>query len=211
MTGNVRIVKAGAEDSAAVAGVIAAAFHDLPQSRWLVSDSDARREIFGDYFGIWAEYGTADGGEVFTATVDGAVVGGSIWLRTDPGEEFHGPPDYDKRMAAVAGQWIDRFRAFDATLEQNHPGPPAPPHMHLAMIAVRADHQGRGVGGAMLAAYHRQQSEAPAPLPTYLEAAEERSARLYERHGYRLMTAGPFHLPDDGPPMWPMWRWPDPA
>ena len=47
-------------------------------------------------------------------------------------------------------------------------------------------------------------------VPAYLEAAEPRSRELYLRHGYADRADGPFRFPDGGPPMWPMWREPQP-
>ena len=43
-------------------------------------------------------------------------------------------------------------------------------------------------------------------MPAYLEATTLRSRALYERHGFRLLDV--VHMPDDGPPMWRMWREP---
>jgi len=45
-------------------------------------------------------------------------------------------------------------------------------------------------------------------MPTYLEASSPRSRGLYLAHGYALGTDAPYHLPDGGPPMCPMWRRP---
>jgi hypothetical protein len=43
-----------------------------------------------------------------------------------------------------------------------------------------------------------------AGLPTYIEASSERSAALYERHGFVHM--GVLELPEGGPPVWLMRR-----
>jgi hypothetical protein len=47
--------------------------------------------------------------------------------------------------------------------------------------------------------------------PAYLEASSPRARDLYLRHGYLPRPGTPFHLPDGGPPMWPMWREPRPV
>lgn len=40
------------------------------------------------------------------------------------------------------------------------------------------------------------------------KACSVRKSDLYLRHGYQLRPSAPFHLPDGGPPLWPMWREP---
>ena len=39
-----------------------------------------------------------------------------------------------------------------------------------------------------------------------LVAVSSGSRDLFHRHGYHVHGAGPIHLPDNGPPLWPMWR-----
>jgi hypothetical protein len=45
-------------------------------------------------------------------------------------------------------------------------------------------------------------------MPAYLNAGSARSRELYRRHGFEVMEE--FSLPDDGPPLWRMWRVPSP-
>ena len=111
------------------------------------------------------------------------------------------PADYAARLAEVTGQWADRFSAFDAVLDRHHPTGVA--YHYLAILAVRPDRQGEGIGSALLRAYHQVLDREPDAL-AYLEAAELRSRQLYRRHGY--LPSGLFYLPGDGPAMWPMVR-----
>ena len=99
--------------------------------------------------------------------------------------------------------WTSRFRAFDAALDRHHPAGTA--HWHLAILAVRPDRQGRGTGTALLRAGHAVLDQVPG-TPAYLEASSARARDLYLAHGYALLPGAPFHLPGDGPPLWPMWR-----
>jgi ribosomal protein S18 acetylase RimI-like enzyme len=105
-------------------------------------------------------------------------------------------------IADAAGRHVGRFRDFDNTLAAHHPD--TGPHHHLTMVAVAAGHQGRGVGSTLLHAHHRRLT--PRGLPAYLEAADPASRRLYLRHGYHDLQLARFHLPGNGPPLWPMWR-----
>ncbi len=196
------VVPGEAADLGVLSQVIADAFHDLPPSRWLVPDQAARREIFPGYFRLYVEHAMASG--VVHTTTDRTAA--ALWLPT--GENPAGPAaDYGAQLAAATGPWIDRFLAFDATLDQHHPV--GIPHHHLAILAVRPDHQGQGTGSLLLRAYH-QTLDRHDGAPAYLEAADLRTRQLYLRHDYALRPGAPFYLPDGGPPMWPMWREPQP-
>ena len=192
------VVRAESGDLEVLSGVVAEAFFDLAPSRWLVPDPDARRVMFPAYFGLYLEQAFARG--VVWTTAERA--GAALWLPAG-GEPVPQAADYGSRLAAIAGARVRRFAAFDAALERHHPGGVL--HHHLAILAVRPDRQGRGLGAALLAAHHWELDQG-AGIPAYLEASSQRSRRLYERHGYLLRDGGPFALPAGGPLMWPMWR-----
>ena len=194
-------VTAGQADLAALSQVIAAAFHDLEPSRWLIADPDARRQIFPGYFAIFVEHVLSAG--VVHTTPD--RVAAALWLPA--GDEAAAPPaDYDTRLAAITGPFLSRFQAFDESLDRQHPG--GVPHHHLAMMAVRPDRQGQGTGTALLRAYLRRLDGAG--TPSYLEAASLRTRAIYLRYGY-ADHGRPIRLGDDGPSMYPMWREPSRA
>ncbi len=191
-----QIITANAADADALSQVIADAFHDLPQSQWLIPDPDARRDILPCYFKILVEHALASGTVHTTADRSAAA----LWIPISP-EGASPPRDYAARLAEVTGPWASRFTAFDATLERHHPTNFA--HHHLAILAVHPTRQGRGTGSALLRAYHHDLDQ-DANLPAYLEAAQWRTRQLYRRHGY--LPSGLFYLPDGGPPMFPMAR-----
>jgi GNAT superfamily N-acetyltransferase len=193
------VVRAQTADIEVLSQVIADAFYDLPPSRWLVPGDATRREIFPGYFRIYVEHAMASG-TVHTTTDHTAA---ALWLPVGP--EGTTPPDsYDERLAKATGPWIERFRTFDAALDRHHPSGIA--HHHLAILVVRPDRQGQGTGSLLLRTYHDVLSDHG--TPAYLEAATLRLIGLYLRHGYALHPGAPFHLPDDGPAMWPMWKEP---
>jgi GNAT superfamily N-acetyltransferase len=195
-----RVIPAQPGDADTLSQVIASAFHDLPQSRWLIPDQAARRDIFPGYFRLYVDHAMASG--VVHTTADRTAA--ALWLPVS--EHPAGPPaGYDAQLAAVTGAWTSRFRAFDATLGRHHPAGTA--HHHLAILAVRPDRQGQGTGSLLLRAYH-QVIDRNDGAPAYLEAASPRTRQLYQRHGYADRPGAPFRLPDGGPPMWPMWRQP---
>lgn len=196
-SGNHPVVRAGEADAEVLSQVIADAFFDLPPSHWLIADPDARTQIFPPYFRIYVEHALA-AGEVHTTRDRSAV---ALWLPV-AAEPPDPPPGYLDRLSAVAGPWLDRFLAFDEALERRHPA--GQPHQHLALIAVRPDVQGTGVGSAMLAAHHARLDEQG--TPAYLEAATPRTREIYLRVGYTDLGP-PIEFPD-GPAMYPMWRAP---
>lgn len=189
-------------DVGVLSQVIAEAFIDLPPSPWLISDPDARRAIFPGYFRIFVEQALA-GGVIQTTAERDAV---ALWLHVDGvaggGSGDDGADDYGARLAAATSPWTERFILFDSALERSHPA--GAPHHHLAILAVRPDRQGAGVGTAMLDAYHRVIDEAGGAA--YLEASHLQNRDWYLRHGY-VDHGPPIQLPD-GPLMYPMWRVP---
>ena len=109
-----------------------------------------------------------------------------------------------------------RFRCRDPRSAIRHPQPPGKQgqpgchhltgalHHHLAILAVRPDSQGQGIGTALLQAHHATFDWQG--IAAYLEASDERTRDLYLRHGY-TDHGEPIELPD-GPSMYPMVRIP---
>lgn len=60
------------------------------------------------------------------------------------------------------------------------------PHYFLAILGVEPAMQGRGFGSLLLRALS-QRADA-AGLPCYLETDQEKNVRIYERHGYRVLS-----------------------
>lgn len=198
-----QVTQADPADAALLSQVIADAFHELPPAHWLIPDPLTRRKIFPAYFRIFIDHAMAAG--LVHTTANRAAV--ALWLPV--GKDGPGllGDDYQSRLAEVTGPWAGRFHAFDAELDRHHPTGTA--HHHLAMLAVNPDNQGQGIGTALLRAHHITLDQTA--TPAYLEASSPRNRALYLRHGYA--TPRPFHLPDGGPPMWPMTRsatWPLP-
>jgi GNAT superfamily N-acetyltransferase len=193
------VVIADGTSAGVLSQVIADAFADLAVSRWLIPDEVDQHRIFPGYFRLYVEHALA-GGLVCTTPGQDAV---ALWL---PAGEEPAPPSegYDERLAALTGPWIDRFRAFDQALEVRHPTGFA--HHHLAILAVRPERQGQGIGSALLRAHHAALDRDG--IPAYLEASDLRTRRLYRAHGYADCGA-PLTFP--GAVMYPMVRQPRPG
>jgi GNAT superfamily N-acetyltransferase len=190
------VVSAGERDLKVLSRVIADAFQDLTVSRWLIPDPDARLAIFPSYFQILLQHAITDG-MVYTTRQRTAA---ALWLpATGPTQ----PPDgYIGRLAETTGPFLDRFVIFETELARHHPADVF--HHHLAVLAVRPDTQGQGIGTALLQAHHATFDWQG--IAAYLEASDERTRGLYLRHGY-TDHGEPIELPD-GPSMYPMIRIP---
>lgn len=75
------------------------------------------------------------------------------------------------------------------------------PHVYLWFLATAPEHQGRGVGRALLADLHRH--AAGIDVPCYLEASKEDNVPYYERDGYEVI--GEVAVPK-APKLWRMER-----
>ncbi len=190
------VVCAGEADIGVLAQVVAEAFFSLSVCRWLIPDGPARRAAFPGYFGLYVEHAIADG--LVETTPDRAAA--ALWIPRDgPGT----PPDgYAEQLAALTGPYLGNFLAFDEQLDRHHPSGAF--HEHLAILAVRPDRQGQGIGTALLDARHAVLEDQG--TPAYLEASDERTRRLYLAHGY-TDRGSPIELAD-GVRMYPMWREP---
>jgi GNAT superfamily N-acetyltransferase len=190
------VVRAGEADIDTLARVIAEAFFPLAVCRWLIPDGPARRAAFPGYFRLYVEHAIADGLVYTTRGRDAAA----LWI---PGDGPSEPPDeYARQLAAITGQHLGRFLAFDEQLDSHHPAGVF--HEHLAILAVRPDRQGQGTGTALLDARHADLEHQG--IPAYLEASDERTRRLYLAHGY-ADRGGPIELAGKVR-MYPMWRQP---
>jgi GNAT superfamily N-acetyltransferase len=180
---------------ARIADLVATAFSPLPPAGWLVPEPEQRHGVLAGQFALVVAHALRHG-EVWR-TLDHTAV--AVWFHAD-GPPIPPIPDYADRLQAATGAHRGRFDDFDKALDRVHPGAP---HHHLAMLAVHPDHQGCGLGSALLRFHHRYLYRRR--VPAYLEAASDRNVGFYSGHGYRL-AGPPIVLPDSGPSLWPMWR-----
>lgn len=191
--------KATAADVPQLAAALARAFDGDPPMRWFLSDADTRVERAQRLFDVMLRrvhlardycYTTAD------------VVGGALWV--PPGTWRLGVVDQVALlpgMLRVFGRGLGRAQRGLTVMESGHP---AAPHYYLDSLGVEPRWQGRGLGSALMSpVLERCDAER---MPAYLNAGSARSRDLYLRHGFHVTEE--FRLPDDGPPLWRMWREP---
>lgn len=76
------------------------------------------------------------------------------------------------------------------------------PHFYLRAIGIDPNHQGQGIGSALLKTGLKACDQAG--MPAYLESTNERNNPLYERFGFTITAQQ--SLPDNGPTFWFMKR-----
>jgi ribosomal protein S18 acetylase RimI-like enzyme len=191
----VRPVRSG--ERRAFYGLLARAFEDDPVSAFLFPEEASRRQrliaFYQAMMPAMVEHGRMD--------TDADLRGGAIWQA--PAPPLPGP-------FRVLWMWLrsalvlrGRTRAgfeLGRTLEAVHE---REPHWYLAILGTAPEHQGRGVGSALMAPV-LEQCDREGVL-AYLESSKERNIRFYERHGFEVMTE--VRVPG-GPVMWPMRRVP---
>ncbi|MDP8970780.1 MAG: GNAT family N-acetyltransferase [Actinomycetota bacterium] len=189
--------KPTAAERRAVAETLAAAFFDDPVIRWAWHNPQRRRQILPDFFELMVT-GSLAHDEVYT-TDD--LAGAALWLPPAALQPSDGEAaDFAAAVERVTHEFTPAVLQLFATLEEHHPHEP---HYYLPIIGTRPEHQGRGIGSALLAPVLERcdQDEVPA----YLEATSERNQALYVRHGFQVTDEIP--LPG-GPTLWAMWREP---
>jgi GNAT superfamily N-acetyltransferase len=183
----------------AVGHLISQSFFDLDADAYLVPPLDDRLPVMADFFTLLTEhayrYGRVD--VIDNPAADG-LAATAVWF--DYTREAPDPENYDERLRALAGEYLDRFLALDQLFEKHHPHDP---HWHLAFLAVHPDHQDHGLGSLLMKRTHDELDAAG--VPAYLEATNANNVRLYQRTGYAEMDPFEMLLPD-GTPFFRMWR-----
>ena len=132
--------------------------------------------------------------------VTGDGIGAALWL--PPGAELSESETeaFGGAVAEVLGPDAERAFELMAVMEEHHPHEPC---YYLQLVGVVPEHQGWGLGAALMQPVLAQCDREG--VPAYLEATTRASLRLYERLGFEVI--GEF-APAGGPSLWPMWRHP---
>jgi GNAT superfamily N-acetyltransferase len=186
-----------AVDTPTLANTLARAFFDDPVMRWTIPSDRRREQIDGPLFELFVR-AYQPLGETYAAA-NGA--GAALWA--PPGTQA--VPDaeaeaFTAQIEEVADADAPRLFELIELMEQHHPHEPT---YYLQLLGVDPDHQGLGIGSALLdAVLTRADREG---MPAYLEATSERNAKLYGKHGF--ISTATVALPG-GPAFYPMWREP---
>ena len=167
--------------------------------RWFLPDARARVERARRLFDVMLRRVHLARDYCFTTE---EVLGGALWV--PPGSWRLGSCEQVALlpgMMRVFGRGLARAQRGLAVMDSGHP---RAPHYYLDSLGVEPEWQGRGLGSALMQpVLERCDRER---MPAYLNAGSARSRDLYLRHGFQVTEE--FRLPDDGPPLWRMWREP---
>jgi GNAT superfamily N-acetyltransferase len=174
---------------------LARAFYDDPVFGWLFPDDDRRLTQSRRYFAGRARILMRQD-EVYT--VEGGAAA-AMWAR--PGEWRDPPLDVLRQLLALVpalGRRLPRSLGGLHEIEDRHP---LRPHWYLAVLGTDPEHQGQGLGSALLQPVLADCDRLE--IPAYLETGKESNVAFYSRHGFQVTER--IDLPA-GPPMWLMWR-----
>ena len=134
--------------------------------------------------------------------VTGDGTAAAVWFdRTGEGDL----PEYEKLLAAAAGEFLPQFQQLDEVFDANHP---TEAHWHLAFLAVLPEHWGNGIGTALMNHTHRRLDAEG--VAAYLEATNAQNVKplpppRLHRH------ENPVRHPGHHVPFYRMWRPANPA
>lgn len=158
--------------------VLAQAFFEDPVFNWLMPEDSKRHARLSRYFAIELRHLALPRGRVWTTS---DLTGAALSL---PPGAWRVPLHATLMEGSAFGVRISRAARIGAAMEWRHSRAPRGPHYYIRDIGVHPNVQGKGLGGALLRpTLERCDREG---LPAYLEASSERSAALYERHGFQL-------------------------
>jgi ribosomal protein S18 acetylase RimI-like enzyme len=201
MAGPGAVRQATAADTDAISRSLARAFEDDPVWQFLVTNPTHRLERCEVVFSTMLRVQHVAHGACYT---DPARVGAAIW---DPPGQWRMSPVQLLRgtIGFVRGFRSDLVRALRtlSVVERRHP---RTPHYYLAILGTDPDHQGKGIGSALLGPVLSDCDTDG--MGAYLESSKESNIPFYRRHGFEV--TGEIELPG-GPMIWPMWRDPRPS
>lgn len=192
-----QIRKATAPELHEIATALTDAFFDDPVFTWWIPDADRRRATLRPFFKLsTATFLVHD--EVY---VNGDLTGTVVWGPPTNPTGIEDEEEYGSRLEQIVAD-VDLPRLYEivAMLEEKHP---REPHFFLQWAGVVPDHQGQGIGSALLTpALQRCDRDR---MSAYTEATSLRNRRLYERHGFTFLSE---IAPASCPPLYRMWREP---
>lgn len=183
----------------AVGALLAAAFADDPVWSWLAPNPATWARRAPHWFTAEVRSHHRGPGEVL---VDDQLRGAALW---SPPGHWRPTTVEGARMAVPSvrlfGLGTVRALRFLLGMEGEHPRQPE--HWYLAVLGTHPDHQGQGIGGALVRAVtERLDAEG---LPAYLESSKEANVPFYARLGFEVTQQLDLL---GGPPVWAMWREP---
>jgi GNAT superfamily N-acetyltransferase len=200
--GQVRV--ADERDTPELAEALSLAFDADPVLSWVIRGDEKRPQALRRFFAYILGESVPHGEVTTTDELDACAV----WVPPGVWAEPSGPLE-SLRMLPEMLRWagLGRLRRFMEMDSAENARRPREPHFYLAILGVRPDRQGVGLGSALLS--HTLSRLDEAGVPAYLESSNPVNVPLYERHGFRAVDE--IRLPGGGPSELCMWREPKPT
>ena len=193
-----QIRKATLFDNDRIAATYASAFEDDPTFSWFFPNANTRRRRLQGFFRFVGPHMALPHDETWM-TDDALAV--AIWI---PPDKWKMPMMQQLRLLPGFVRWSGRFtpRILSALTKMDKVHPHDPPSWYLLGLGTVKEHQGKGLGSAVLS--HMLARCDTEGLPAYLESSNPRNIPFYARHGF--VEREPIRFGDQGPVLTPMWR-----
>jgi GNAT superfamily N-acetyltransferase len=189
------VTRAGPDRVSALASMFGRAFVDEPMMRWPLGDHGDVVDRFARCFAYFLEdvLGLGIVWEV------GDAKGAAVWIPPDQSEPWEVHPWNQARISALTNDGGGRYEAFWDWVDSRCPDERL---WQLDSIAVEPIVQGRGLGGALIAAGLARAGRDG--IGAFLSTGTPRNVTIYERAGFRVVED--LDAPGGGPHIWFM-RW----
>jgi GNAT superfamily N-acetyltransferase len=197
--GSTEIRKATMADNDRIAATLASAFEHDPTFSWLFPNAGKRRARLHGFFAFAGPHLGLVHDETYM-TEDATAA--ATWIPPDKwkqsvGEQLRMLPG----MLRWCGAHTPRVLGTLTKMEKAHPHDP--PSWYLLALGTEQEHQGKGLGSALMHDMLGRIDELG--LPAYLESSNPRNIPFYARHGF--VEREPLRFGgDSGPIVTPMWR-----
>ena len=166
--------------------VLAAAFHEYPVMRFVLSDAGVRYgESLRELIGFFCESRLSRDWPLFGIRENDTLV--AVAAVNGP-ERRPRPPAlravYEALRLNLGESAIRRLESFEAISSE---AVPEEPHYYLGMIGVRPEWQKRGFAGRLLEHLHRLADADPASRGVCLSTENPANVSLYRQHGYEIL------------------------
>jgi GNAT superfamily N-acetyltransferase len=186
-------------DLRAISETLTRAFRDDPVWNWLVTSPGAWKRGMPFVFRQGTRERLHQGTVWVTPDLTAVAVCGAPDLEH---QQWRDLPAIPRSLTVFRQRSIAGLR-FQSAMRAERP---KEPHWYLGILGTDPDHQGQGLGSAVLAPMLERCDRDG--ILAYLESSKEANIPFYERHGFTVEKE--LRPVDGAPPIWPMARPPRP-
>ena len=189
------IVQLGVQHRDRAVATLAAAFHNDPAMVFMLPDADSRARRLNKLIGWMTDQHLRLG--LVLGTPDVRAV--TLWR--EPGTVHYHEPLWHPgalRFIPIFGRHLPRALRTEEGISSHVPK--GEDWLYLKMAGVHPDHQGKGLGGAVIRAGLARATQRG--VPSVLETATPSNVGLYQRLGYSVLSE--WDVAGGGPHFWTM-------